>query len=211
MSDRPGETPPGWYPLPDGGQGYWDGQRWQTLTDPTDTSSVQAATVSRSKTGGATVLAFAVLVAAAIGALVWKNNQDTQMRNAAIAESSSKAAADVKAAEAKAATDAEADRVRRETEAKHAERVQAIKDMEETIKQFAEQQGREGLFDGPVLSVACDPVGGGKTSDLTAEATIFECFAALTDNGDGTTSGNKYHATMNWDTGNYTYGLGPPR
>lgn len=217
MSGQSGDTPPGWYPLPQGGQGYWDGQHWQSLPDPTGTGSIPAANVAKSSTSVATVVAFCVLVAAAVGALLWKNNQDTEMRNAAIAASSSKASADAKAAaearavaDAKAAAAAEADRVRRAAEAKQAERVQAIKEMEYTIKDFAEKQGREGLFDGPVLSVSCDPVGGGKTDDLTAQATIFECFAAVTDNGDGTLSGKKYHATMNWDTGNYTYGLGPP-
>ena len=199
MSGQSGDTPPGWYPLPQGGQGYWDGQHWRSLPDPTGTGSIPAANVAKSSTSVATVVAFCVLVAAAVGALLWKNSQDTEMRNAAIAASSSKASADAKAAaEARAVADAKA------------ERVEAIKEMEDTIKDFAEKQGREGLFDGPVLSVSCDPVGGGKTDDLTAQATIFECFAAVTDNGDGTLSGKKYHATMNWDTGNYTYGLGPP-
>ena len=34
--------------------------------------------------------------------------------------------------------------------------------------------------------------------DLTAKTTVFECFSATKDNGDGTMSGRKYHATMNW-------------
>ena len=76
---------------------------------------------------------------------------------------------------------------------------------------MAEKHVGDGLFDGPVLSVSCDPVGGGSTDDLTAKTTVFECFAATKDNGDGTLSGMKYHATMNWDTGEYTYGFGAPR
>lgn len=208
MSDGTGSTPPGWYPLPDGSQGYWDGQSWSTLPDPgpaqlTDDGGRKALTNA--------VIALAALVAIGIGFLVWKNNQDTQMRNADIAASSSKAAADASAAAAaKAAADAEADRIRRANEAKIADRNAGIKEMEATIKDFAEKQGREGLFDGPVLSVSCDPVGGGKTDDLTAETTIFECFAAVNIESDGTMTGKKYHATMNWDTGNYTYGLGAP-
>ncbi len=75
---------------------------------------------------------------------------------------------------------------------------------------MAQKHVEDGLFDGPVLSVSCDPVGGGSTDDLTAKTTIFECFAATKDNGDGTMSGHKYHATVNWDTGQYTYGLGTP-
>lgn len=54
------------------------------------------------------------------------------------------------------------------------------------------------------------PVGGGSTDDLTETTTVFECFAANEDNGDGTMSGCKYHATMNWSTSEFTYGLGKP-
>lgn len=136
---------------------------------------------------------------------MWKSSHDTQMRNEAIAASSSKAAADKAAADA-----AEAERVRRDTETKRAERAAAVKDVETAIATLAQEHIDKGIFDGPVLSASCDPVGGGSTEDLTAKTTIFECFAATKDNGDGTLSGRKYHATMNWDTGQYTYGLGAP-
>jgi len=208
MPGKSDEVPPGWYPAPHGGQRYWDGQRWLALPDPDGTTVAPAAASNGSadKPGGrtkvvvASVVALAVLAVAGIGALIWKNSHDTQMRNAAIAASSSKqAAAD---AEAK-----EADRVRQE----RAKRTQTVKDIEASVKKLAEKQAGEGLFDGPVLSVSCDPIGGGSTDDLTAKTTVFECFAATKDNGDGTLSGKKYHATMNWDTGDYTYGLGGPR
>ena len=103
------------------------------------------------------------------------------------------------------------DRVRRDTEAKRAQRAATVKDIEASIKTTAEKHIAEGLFDAPVLSVSCDPVGGGSTDDLTAKTTVFECFVATKNNGDGTLSGKKYHATMNWDTDNHTYGFGPPR
>jgi hypothetical protein len=208
----PGESdkvPAGWYPAPHGGKRYWDGQRWLALPDPDDstvapaavaTGSAEKAAGGRKKVVVASVVALIVLAAAGIGALVWKNSNDTQMRNAAIAASSSKAAAD-----------AQADRVRRDTEAKRAKRAAAVKDIEASVKKLAEKQVDEGLFNDPVLSVSCDPVGGGSTDDLTAKTTVFECFAATKDNGDGTLSGRKYHATMNWDTDDYTYGLGAPR
>ena len=205
------KVPAGWYPAPNGGQRYWDGQRWLALPNPDD-STVAVATGSAEKAAGgrkkvvvASVVALIVLAAAGIGVLIWKNSHDTQMRNAAIAASSSKAAA------SKAAADAEADRVRRDTEAKRAQRARAVKVIEAAVKTLAEKHVADGLFDGPVLSVSCDPVGGGSTDDLTAKTTVFECFAATEKNGDGTLSGKKYHATMNWDTGAYTYGFGPPR
>lgn len=167
--------------------------------------SVKKAAGGRKKVLVASLIALLILAAAGIGALVWKNSRDTEMRNAAIAASSSKAAAD------KAAADAEAERVRRDTEARRAQRAGAVKDVEASVKKLAQQQAGEGLFDGPVLSVSCDPVGGGSTDDLTAKTTVFECFAATKVESDGTLSGKKYHATVNWDTGKYTYGYGAPR
>jgi hypothetical protein len=200
----PGESdkvPAGWYPAPNGGQRYWDGQRWLALPDPDDrivtTGSAEKAAGGRKKVVVASVVAL-ILAAAGIGwFLISKNNHDIQMRNEAIAASSSKAAA----------ADAEADRVRRE----RAKRAAEIKDIEASVKTLAEKQSAEGLFDGPVLSVTCDPVGGGPTDDLTAKTTVFACFVATKDNGDGTFTGEKYHATANWDTGEFTYGFGAPR
>lgn len=204
MTSGSDKVPAGWYPAPNGGQRYWDGERWLALPNP-DNSTVAAdspkqAVGGRKKVVVASVVAI-ILAAAGIGAfLISKNNHETQMRDAAIAASSSQAAA------ARAAADAEADRVKSE----RAKRTAAVKDIEADVKTFAQKQSAEGLFDGPVLSVTCDPVGG-STDDLTAQTTIFACFAATTDNGDGTFSGEKYHARMNWNTGEETYGYGPPR
>jgi hypothetical protein len=213
MPSESDDVPPGWYPAPQGGQRYWDGKRWLALPEPDDaipfpadaTGSAEKPAADRKKLVIACVAALIVLIVAGIGALVWKNSHDTQMRNDAIAASSSKAAADKAAADA-----AEADQVRRDTEAKRAQRAAAVKELEASITTMAQDHIAKGLFDGPVLSVSCDPVGGGSTDDLTAKTTVFECFAATEDNGDGTLSGHKYHATMNWDTGQYTYGLGAP-
>lgn len=213
MPPESDEVPAGWYPAPHGGKRYWDGQRWLALPDPDeDTAAVGGASDSTEEAAGgknrvviASVVALIVLVAAGIGVAIWKNSYDTEMRNSAIAASSSKAAAD------KAAADAEADRVRRDVEAKRAKRAAEVKDIEASVKKMAEKHIADGLFDGPVLSVTCDPVGGGSTDDLTAKTTVFECFVATKDNGDGTLSGKKYHATMNWDTEEYTYGFGAPR
>jgi hypothetical protein len=204
MPSESDKVPAGWYPAPNGGQRYWDGERWLALPNPDNstvaTDSPAKAVGGRKKVVVASVVVI-ILAAAGIGAfLISKNNHDTQMRNAAIAASSSKAAAD------KAAADAEADRVRSE----RAKRTAAVRDLEADVKTFAQKQSAEGLFDGPVLSVKCDPVGG-STDDLTAQTTILECFVATTDNGDGTFSGEKYHARMNWTTGEETYGYGPPR
>jgi hypothetical protein len=75
---------------------------------------------------------------------------------------------------------------------------------------MAEGHASDGIIHGPIIDVSCSPVGGGSTDDLTEQTTVFECFAANKDNGDGTMNGYKYNATMNWSSGSYTYGFGAP-
>ena len=73
---------------------------------------------------------------------------------------------------------------------------------------MAEAHVKEGLFEGPIIDVTCSPVAGGSLDDLLQSTTKFSCFVANKDNGDGTLSGHGYNATMNWETGQYTYGFG---
>lgn len=57
------------------------------------------------------------------------------------------------------------------------------------------------------MSASCNPVSG-STDDLTDITTSFDCFVATKDNADGTQSGYFFNATVNWNSGEYTYGLG---
>lgn len=85
---------------------------------------------------------------------MWKSNHDTQMQNDAAASSSSKAAAS-----AGAAAKAEADRVQLEVTAKRAQRAETVTEVAAAVNTLAEEDVNDELFDGPVLSVTCDPVG----------------------------------------------------
>ena len=210
MPSESDAVPAGWYPAPNGGRRYWDGQRWLALPDPDQQHTAAPAAVAASSTEEAgrgpkkpvliaSVVAAVILVVAGVGFFIWKSNHDTEMQNAAVAASSSKAAADA------------ADAARRDIEAKRAERAAFVKEIEGTIKTLAEKQSSEGAFEGPVLSASCSPVNGGSTDDLTAKTTVFECFVANKNNDDGSQSGVKYHATANWDAKDYTYGFGAPR
>lgn len=79
--------------------------------------------------------------------------------------------------------------------------------MQASITKWARHQVDRSLLDGPILRTSCTPVGGG--SENLADVTIkYECFAATTDNGDGTSDGYNVHATMDFNTGSYTWGLG---
>jgi len=73
---------------------------------------------------------------------------------------------------------------------------------------MAKKHVKDDLIDGPVLNVSCDPVAGGSVENLDEKTTVFQCFVANKNNKDGNMSGYYYHATMNWGTGSYTYGLG---
>lgn len=106
------------------------------------------------------------------------------------------------AASAAAKSDAaDAERLRR----KH-----KVTDIEASVKKYAERMAEKSLIDGPIQEVSCDPVGG--SSDIMlAETTAFSCVAWNHDNDDGTRSGDKFNARMNWSEDEFVYGFGPAR
>lgn len=201
------EVPAGWYPMPDGRQRYWDGTRWTNLP-PTDgqplSTEMPAARNPRFRKRLVVILAATALVigAGSAAAFAVKSNSDAQV-----------AAKEMAAAEAVEA-DAEADEaaaVKAQNAADAAERSErsaAIEEIEASVQKMAEEHVTEEIIDGPVISTSCSPVGGGSLDDLTEQTTIFDCFVATEDNGDGTMSGHSYGATMNWTSGQFTYGFG---
>lgn len=213
LSDEPPQPAAGWYPTPDGNRRYWDGSTWLARPEPElpdATPGPDAVNTFRSKRRLPLVLALSivgVLLVGGGGAVVWKMNAD------AAAAAAAEAAAALKAQEEKEAA-AEAQRAEEAQEAlddaERAWRDAAVPGIEASIKEMATKHHGEGLIDAPPIDVTCSPVGGGSTGDLTATTTVFECFVATVDNGDGTMTGFTYNATMNWTTGEYTYGFGAP-
>jgi hypothetical protein len=210
-------APAGWYPGPDGLQRYWDGQQWleipapeivPTTPDPTPPAGGGRPKRSLILAG----VAVAVVVALALGGVAWKSSYDAQQAAAAVAQevqakedqaAKDKQAQEDAAAAAKSAQDA-TDQEEREN------RQETVKKIEKSIKTMAKKHVKDHIIDGPIISVSCDPVSGGSLDDLTEVTTAFQCFVADKDNKDGTLSGYYYHATMNWDTGSFTYGYGQP-
>jgi len=199
MSDEIAPAPAGWYPNPDGGQRYWDGTSWLDIPAPAGDSKPKR--TWRKKPILLTVL---VLVLAAVGgSITWKVNHDAQVaaQAAAIEEAANREAerlaADLAAQEAADATE-------------RASRALSVANIESSIEDMALEHVNKGMFDGPVLSVTCSPVNGGSTDNLNETTTVFECFVGTEDVGDGRMRGYKYHATMNWTSGEYTYGFGAP-
>ncbi|MBM7415847.1 MULTISPECIES: DUF2510 domain-containing protein [Nocardiaceae] len=203
---EPHSGQPGWYPTPDGGQQYWDGQQW--LNIPAPEASRPSVGHRNRKPGKKLILAVAVVVLVLVGAgAAAKFNHDSNVRQQEQAAQQAREEADQR--EAKRISDIQAEQERKDS-AERLSRTLSVSGIETSVKQMAEGHVNKGLLDGPILSVSCSPVSGGSTDDLTETTTVFECFAANEDNGDGTMSGYKYNATMNWSSGEYTYGLGAP-
>ena len=195
-------TPPGWYPDPEDqtAQRYWDGTKWLDIPAP----ATQSAPQSDPKKKRNLIIALAAGIGLAIllagGGIAWKVISDNRAA-ALIAEeeAAAKEAAEAALAEQEAADDREREM-----------RADSVTGIEESVKKMAEEHAADNIIDGPVLEVKCSPVGGGSTDDLDQSTTVFKCFVANEDHGDGTMSGFNYNATMNWETGEYTYGLGAP-
>ena len=148
------------------------------------------------------------------------NKSHDASQAALVAEQDAKARDD-QAAEAKAQADAaEAKKVSKAEEAKEAQaakdkaerqlRKETVPEIEKSVKKMAKGHAKDGVIDGPVVDVSCDPVAGGSVDDLSEKDYGISVFRCNKKNKDGTSDGYYYNATMNWKTGNYTYGLGKP-
>lgn len=215
MSNNAPKAPAGWYPDPTGRQRYWDGEHWLDIEAP---ESVRRAgddvldgeprsRPSRRRLGlwSAIVVGVVVLVGGGVAVA-------TKVQNDQIAAEQAAAAQEVEEAEAaeQARVKTEEDRQAAADKRERELRQLSVDEIESSIKVMADGHVEEGIIDGPVLEVSCDPLDGGSTDDLTQKTTVFQCFVANEDNGDGTMSGYYYNATMNWDSGQYTYGFGQP-
>jgi hypothetical protein len=209
----------GWYPTPTGEHRYWDGYQWLALLPPTDAAPSspemrQSGSLTRGRTKWLLIAAVAVLVLGLIGGgIAWmiaNNERQAEAAAQAAAEQSAAEASEEQARQEAAAASSAAAAQERADDAERASRLASIPEIETSVKAMAEGHAADGIIDGPIIEVTCSPVGGGSTDDLTQQTTVFECFAAYKDNGDGTMSGYTYNATMNWSTGSYTYGLGAP-
>lgn len=215
MSENAPKAPAGWYPDPTGKQRYWDGENWLDLEAPEtpsrlDTDETQGQPRSRSsrrRLRFSTVIVAVVLVLAGAGiafAIKLQNDQVGAEKAAAAQDVKDAEAAEQARAEAEEERQAAADQIERDG------REVAVDGIEGSVKVMAQGHVEEGIIDGPVIEVSCDPLDGGSTDDLAQKTTVFQCFVANEDNGDGTMSGYYYNATMNWDSGQYTYGFGQP-
>jgi predicted RNA-binding Zn-ribbon protein involved in translation (DUF1610 family) len=80
--------------------------------------------------------------------------------------------------------------------------------LEDSVLKDAQSRVTEGVLTGPITLASCTALGGGSTDDLTAITGTFQCIAVNKTNADGSQSGYRFSATVNWDDASYTWHLG---
>ena len=166
-----------------------------------------------------------LIIAAALivmigGVGVVLNIQHTNQVNAEQAAATAAFEAEKKReAEATAAIEAqkkrEADAAAKATAAKKAAddlkgelRKEIVTALEGSVLKDAQERVTTGVLTGPISLASCTPLGGGSSDDLTAITGTFECIAVNKTNPDGSSSGYRFSATVNWNDGSYTWHLG---
>lgn len=88
------------------------------------------------------------------------------------------------------------------------QRKATVKALEDSVMKDAKDRVTTGVLDGPITLASCTPLGGGSTDDLTAITGTFECIAVNKTNPDGSQSGYRFSATVDWNAGSYSWHLG---
>lgn len=161
----------------------------------------------RGKRALAAVLALLVAGGVTTGALV-KHHNDDVARKERIAEQRAVAARE---AAREAAQRAAAARRAKEEAAHRVEvllRKSLVRSLQRSVTKDAIKDVDAGLLDGPILRSECTPVGGGNVDDTAQHTGRFECMAVNAINDDGTISGYRFSATVNYDDNSYTWHLG---
>jgi hypothetical protein len=120
-------------------------------------------------------------------------------------------------AEQAAAAEAEAEK-KKESEAAAAKksaddaqrtvRKAIVTELEASILEDAQDRVWSGDLRGPITLASCTPLGGGSSDDLTAITGTFQCIAVNKTNADGSSSGYRFSATVNWNDLSYSWHLG---
>lgn len=136
-----------------------------------------------------------------------KNEVAAQQEAAQILKAAEKAKA-AKAAKEAAAEAAAASAKEAADEIVRTMRAASVIEIEASITKDAQSRVKEGTLDGPITKSSCTPLGGGSSDILTALTTTFSCIAINKENADGSSSGYRFSATMDWNAGSYSWHLG---
>lgn len=154
-------------------------------------------------------IAAAVLIIAVAGIAISLNIQHTNQVNAEQAAAASAAEAETKRqAEATRASQAATAAKQAADATKRAQRKLIVTSLEDSILKDAESRVAKGVLDGPITRASCTPLGGGSSDDLTAITGTFQCIAVNKTEADGSSSGYRFSATVNWNDASYSWHLG---
>jgi hypothetical protein len=149
-----------------------------------------------------------VLAGLAIALSIQHNNQVNAERAAASVAAEAQKEREAEEARASAAASAEAAAKEAADSAEREKRKAIVSALEESVLKDAKSRVDKGVLDGPISRAACTPLGGGSTDDLTAITGTFECIAVNKTEADGSESGYRFSATVNWNEASYSWHLG---
>lgn len=159
------------------------------------------------------LVAALVVIGSATG-IALKTSHDNQVTADRVAAAQAQKrvtdAAKAAATAAKAQADAEAATAATQQAADdqtRTDRTASVAELEAAILKDAKSMVKSQTLTGPILSASCTPLGGGSADDLTAVTGTFECIAVNKKNADGSSSGYRFSATINWGK-DYTWHLG---
>lgn len=151
----------------------------------------------------------AVLIAVIAGFAIALNVQHTNQVQAEQAAAASAAEVENKRqAEATRASEAAAAAKQAADATKRAQRKLIVTSLEDSVKKDAESRVTKGVLEGPITRASCTPLGGGSSDDLTAITGTFQCIAVNKTEADGSSSGYRFSATVNWNDASYSWHLG---
>jgi ribosomal protein L37E len=155
------------------------------------------------------VTAAAVAIAVIAGIGITLNVQHTNQVNVEQAAAASAAEAENRRqTEATRASEAAATAKQVADAAKRSQRKLIVTSLEESIQKDAESRVAKGVLVGPITRASCTPLGGGSSDDLTAITGTFQCIAVNKTEADGSSSGYRFSATVNWNDASYSWHLG---
>lgn len=153
------------------------------------------------------VAAALIAVTAVVGITLYVQHTNQVNAEQAAATSAEEAQKNREAEATRAAAAATAAKQTADT-AKRTQRKLIVTALEDSILKDAESRVSKGVLTGPITRASCTPLGGGSSDDLTAITGTFQCIAVNKTDPDGSSSGYRFSATVNWNEASYSWHLG---
>jgi hypothetical protein len=155
----------------------------------------------------AAILALLLAGGATAGVVAKRDHDDMIAKRQQAKRDAAKARRD-KAELDRQVADAEAESKRMRDEIERDLRSDVIRSLERSVAKDAKKDVSLGVIDGPIVKTQCDPTGSVDVEDLAVDTADYECIAANKTNADGTLSGYRFSASVNFADSSYTWHLG---